>query len=257
MKLNNTPLRLAAIALAFAPSPLAGCADDATAESPACSRHHGDAPPPPCPTRLDVVAREFEWAGIPERLPAGSYPMSFRNEGAEPHEVFVFRNTEGLSLDELAELGPVGHQGPRRGGRHADRGAGRGGPSETTLTLTPGTYEVVCFIPTPTDGLAHFAHGMHRTIEVGLTGSRPPSGRASICETISSSTGWPGWGMSGTDGHLSHQLERPGHVALGDRRDRGRWRSIGCRAARAPRPHGGTSTRRPSGSTGCSRSGRP
>jgi hypothetical protein len=91
--------------------------------------------------------------------------MSFRNEGSEPHEIFVFRNTEGLSLDELAALGPVGIKD-----RVEEAGMLIGVPGapvqETSLTLTPGTYEVVCFIPTPTDGLAHFAHGMHRTIEV-------------------------------------------------------------------------------------------
>jgi hypothetical protein len=34
------------------------------------------------------------------------------------------------------------------------------------LDLEAGTYEVVCFIPAAEDGQPHFAHGMHRTLEV-------------------------------------------------------------------------------------------
>lgn len=35
-----------------------------------------------------------------------------------------------------------------------------------TITLTPGVYEVVCFLPAASDGTAHFQPGMHLTLTV-------------------------------------------------------------------------------------------
>ncbi len=117
------------------------------------------------PERLDVVATEFDWTGVPDSLPAGSYPLTLTNEGDEVHEIQVFQNPEGLDLQELFDLGPGG------GADHIVEGGGvlvgPGESADTVLELTEGTYEVVCFIPATSDSQPHFAHGMHRTLEVG------------------------------------------------------------------------------------------
>lgn len=118
------------------------------------------------PDRLDIVASEFTWSGLPTQLPPGSYPLTLRNDGTEIHEIRIFENTEGMTLEELFALGPVDIEA------HVESAAfviaGPGATSEqTTVELGAGTYEVVCFIPASSDQQPHFAHGMHATIQVG------------------------------------------------------------------------------------------
>lgn len=45
-------------------------------------------------------------------------------------------------------------------------GPGTAADHELTVTLTPGEYQVVCFVPATSDGEAHFKHGMHRILTV-------------------------------------------------------------------------------------------
>lgn len=153
----------------------AACAAEGAADEPASAPSTTVAPTttapttttaPPPPERLDVVATEFEWSGLPDRLPPGDYPLTLRNDGVEAHEIQVFRNTEGRTLAELFDLGPVDFAA------HVELAGGTivGASStseEIVLHLEEGTYEVVCFIPALADERPHFEHGMHRTLEVG------------------------------------------------------------------------------------------
>jgi hypothetical protein len=122
--------------------------------------------PPAGPMVVDVTARDFGFEGLPTELAAGSYEFHFRNTGAELHELVIFRNLEGLSLEELHALGPQGvvEKVELVGIVFAD--PGQPAPDVIVADLAPGEYEVVCFIPTPTDGQPHFAHGMHAVITV-------------------------------------------------------------------------------------------
>lgn len=117
------------------------------------------------PARLDLVAEDYDWTGLPDQLPAGTYPMTLRNDGAEIHEIQVFRNPEHLSLQQLFDLGPV-----EMAAHVEEAGGAFVGPGDTSeesvLELEPGTYEVVCFVPSSVDQQPHFDHGMHRTLEV-------------------------------------------------------------------------------------------
>lgn len=117
------------------------------------------------PERLAIVATEYEWSGLPDQIPAGTYPMSFRNDGAEAHEIALFRNPDDVPLEELFELGPVGIKDAVDMVGTLISGPGLPADQELTVTLTPGEYEVVCFIPAA-DGRPHFERGMHRTLEV-------------------------------------------------------------------------------------------
>ena len=117
------------------------------------------------PARLDLVAEDYDWTGLPDELPAGTYPMTLRNDGAEIHEIQVFRNPEHLTLPQLFDLGPV-----EMADHVEEAGGAFVGPGDTSeesvLDLEPGTYEVVCFVPSSVDQRPHFDHGMHRTLEV-------------------------------------------------------------------------------------------
>ncbi len=149
-----------------------GCAGNGVPSSEATDDHvhHASTSAAPStsstPTRLDIVATEYEWSGLPPELPAGSYPMSFRNEGTEPHEISIFRNPDNVGLEELFELGPQGIQGAVEMVGTLIAGPTSSASQELTITLTPGDYEVVCFLPARSDSKPHFTHGMHRTLVV-------------------------------------------------------------------------------------------
>ena len=65
----------------------------------------------------------------------------------------------------LFDLGPV-----EMAAHVEEAGGAFVGPGDTSeesvLELEPGTYEVVCFVPSSVDQRPHFDHGMHRTLEV-------------------------------------------------------------------------------------------
>ena len=152
----------------------AGCADEVAGSTGQDSGGTGEPVESPTtttttttpPERLDIVATDYEWSGLPEELPAGTYPMSFMNEGAEVHEISIFRNTRDLPLEELFALGPEGMKDAVESVGMLISAPGSPADSEVEITLTPGEYEVVCFVPATTDGRPHFDHGMHRTLTV-------------------------------------------------------------------------------------------
>jgi pimeloyl-ACP methyl ester carboxylesterase len=125
-----------------------------------------ESPPTTAPSAIEIVAVDFGYQRVPTRLPAGSYDVTFTNHGSELHELLIFRNPDRLSLEQIHDLGPQGavERIEVVGLVFAD--PGQSAPAPLVATLTPGEYEVVCFVPTPTDGRPHFAHGMHTTITV-------------------------------------------------------------------------------------------
>jgi uncharacterized cupredoxin-like copper-binding protein len=196
MKSNRNPLRRRSYLLAAVASAsllgLAACGDDdkpaaeaadrpattteaPTTEAPTTEAPTTDAPPttetpateaPALGGVIEVTARDFAFEGLPAELEAGTHKFHFANAGSEPHELLIFKNPEGLSLEEIMELGP--EEGPK----HVEVATmtfaepGKSSDAPAVAELTPGEYAVVCFIPTPTDGKAHFQHGMHATFTV-------------------------------------------------------------------------------------------
>lgn len=133
--------------------------DEEPAEEPAQEPAEGG-------TTLEVVATDFAFEGLPTELAAGTYTIELVNEGAEEHEIALFKNPSGLSLEELfalpqeeamamVEIAGVVYAQP-----------GQAAPEAIVAELTPGQYIATCFIPTPTDGRPHFLHGMQQEITV-------------------------------------------------------------------------------------------
>lgn len=116
---------------------------------------------------VDVQAVDFAYEGLPSELEAGMTSFALTNDGIEDHEIVIFRRADGATetLEELLEL-------PEEEGmaKMEFTGVAFGGPDTTaytTLDLTPGTYFVVCFIPTGgEDGPPHFMEGMSDTFTV-------------------------------------------------------------------------------------------
>jgi uncharacterized cupredoxin-like copper-binding protein len=120
----------------------------------------------PAGTTITVSTDDYTYDGLPQAVEAGTTTFVVDNVSTEQgHEMAIFQNPDGLSFAEVAAGGPAGFEAAFPDG-HVIL-AGPGATSEpTAVELEPGTYEVVCFIPSTEDGLAHFEHGMHTQLEV-------------------------------------------------------------------------------------------
>jgi hypothetical protein len=99
-------------------------------------------------TSLDVTATEYRFEGIPADVAAGVTSFEFANEGAEPHELRIFRKVDGatasaaeiLALPEDQQAGQAEMVGT---GEYADPADG----GYFVADLAAGEYFAACFIP--------------------------------------------------------------------------------------------------------------
>jgi hypothetical protein len=96
----------------------------------------------------------------------GQHRLQVENRAAQPHELAVFRLDEGKRVADVVRwaaslTGPP--PGRLVGGTTA---LSRGSSVALTLTLAPGTYALLCFLPDAKDGRSHVQHGMTREITV-------------------------------------------------------------------------------------------
>jgi hypothetical protein len=117
----------------------------------------------------EVSAKDYEYSGIPDELPAGPTSFEFSNEGTEVHELILVKKNDGVtdSAEDLLAL-------PEEEAMTKVEILGSPAfapPSESdykVADLEPGDYIAVCFIPTgmtsddgpPPEGPPHFTHGM-------------------------------------------------------------------------------------------------
>ncbi|HET8623679.1 MAG TPA: hypothetical protein VFM14_08980 [Gemmatimonadales bacterium] len=151
----------------------------------ACSRadaprsDQADAPATPAPASspavpnvVTVTAREYAFE-VPQQIPAGVTTFRFMAQGKEPHHGIMVRLEDGKTFQDLAEA--IKEPGPPPSWLHLDGGMMIGDPvagSTITMTLTPGKYALICFIPSP-DGVPHVAKGMMAPLEVMPTTGTP------------------------------------------------------------------------------------
>jgi hypothetical protein len=97
---------------------------------------------------------------------AGRHRLQVENRAAQPHELAIFRLAEGKRVGDVVRwastlTGPP--PGRLVGGTTA---LSRGSSVTVPLTLAPGTYALLCFLPDARDGRSHVQHGMTREITV-------------------------------------------------------------------------------------------
>jgi hypothetical protein len=123
------------------------------------------------PNEVVVTSREFSFA-LPDTLPAGLTRLRLRNDGQELHHLQLVRLGDGFTIADLNDSFNAGNFTATpityAGGPNV---APPGLTSEVLVNLTPGRYAIVCFIPSPEDGIAHRTKGMAR--EIVVTGSAP------------------------------------------------------------------------------------
>lgn len=121
---------------------------------------------------VEVTATNYEFAGIPESVPAGTTLFTLANEADEFHEIALFAIAEGeeRSVEELLALPDEEVEGLVT--EKAFSLAPPGAESFVTAELEAGRYVVLCFVPVgatpealesgePLDEAdSHFMHGM-------------------------------------------------------------------------------------------------
>jgi hypothetical protein len=123
------------------------------------------------PTAMTVTASDFTFDG-PAEIPAGLTTIRLVNRGPSLHHIQLIKLEQGKTVDDLLAAfkapGPPPNWISYAGGPNPPE---PGSTTNVTLTLEPGSYAMVCFIPTP-DGTPHVMKGMARALSV--TGpSRP------------------------------------------------------------------------------------
>lgn len=173
-------LRLLAAAALLALGP--GCSGDeggpaapSTTTAPATA-----AAPAPGPNRVAVDMSEYAF-DIEGSLAGGTGTVALRNTGAEVHMAAFGRLEEGRTVEDVVEALAAEDASAfdRLFAEQLDAPGGLLGPGEamevTTPFLAPGTYAVMCFVPTVGEEAPHSAKGMVAGMEVAEGDVRPPA----------------------------------------------------------------------------------
>ncbi len=152
---------------------LASCSPD---KPPAAEAGAPDAAAAPAaPSTVTVITTDYSF-DAPAELPAGLTTFRLVNRGPSLHHIQLVKFGEGKTLDDFAAALKAGGPPPKwvtmEGGPNPSE---LGDTSSTTVTLEPGNYAMICFIPGP-DGVPHVAKGMVRPLTVtggGAAGAEP------------------------------------------------------------------------------------
>lgn len=119
---------------------------------------------------LPVASGEIRMSDYTYDLPtlaAGEHTLHVVNDGTEEHEIAVARIPDGMTFEAfMAALRPDAEPDAQPIG-----GNGALSPGESNwwkVTLAPGTYAVLCWVPSP-DGTPHVMKGMARPLVVEPT----------------------------------------------------------------------------------------
>lgn len=138
-------------ALAVVATIAAGCGGDEQTQA-------ADPPSPAAAQKVDAIAIDFAFEGVPEILQAGETTFVLTNEGEKSHEMTIGLMPEGWTIEEVA-LGSS-ESGTKIVGVIEPIEPGASG--EVTIDLEPGQYGYICHERDGTKGneKEHYFHGM-------------------------------------------------------------------------------------------------
>ena len=117
---------------------------------------------------VDVTMADFSYEA-PDTIPAGLVTINGTNTStAEEHQATIIRLNDGVTLDQaLGTFAQDELEGFKLVTLHGGpNGVAPGAGQSTTQELAEGNYFFVCFIPSPSDGVAACregdAQGVHR-----------------------------------------------------------------------------------------------
>ncbi len=157
---------------------LAACSPAAPTAAPATEVPKPTVAPPPteAPTlppapaaipEIKIDSADYAYTA-PETLSAGWTRIVLTNSGAEPHHVQFLRLNDGVTVPQFEQAFKQA-EGPALALTKQVGGVGAihpGGTASAVLNLPAGEYVILCFIPSPADGVAHHAKGMVKSLIV-------------------------------------------------------------------------------------------
>lgn len=111
-------------------------------------------------------------------MTAGDHTIAIRNNGAQPHFVFVSKGPDSMTNEQIGEILMAemsGEMTPEAMPFNPDTDLmpafssmtqSIGTTMWTNATLDAGTYVALCFFPTAGEGLPHAMHGMHTVFQI-------------------------------------------------------------------------------------------
>lgn len=109
---------------------------------------------------IDVVLKDFTF-GLPGTIKSGSHTYKVTNEGPQPHEMAIMKLAPGKTIEDVKVALQSQSAGPPPGDFVCGAGALAPGSSAwLKMSLEPGNYVAVCFVPDPATGKAHAELGM-------------------------------------------------------------------------------------------------
>lgn len=119
----------------------------------------------PTATRRVTLAEYSATFSAP--LASGRHTLRIENTGRQPHEFLLVRLKPGKTPEDVAHWSEIGQEGPAP----VEQWVGlasipSGGVAWLDVTITPGTYAIVCFSPDRADGRPHFLHGFRQVVTV-------------------------------------------------------------------------------------------
>ena len=139
--------------------------------SAACTKSGDARESTPASRVVTVTASDFAFQA-PATIPAGLTTFRLVNRGPELHHLQLVKLEGGHTVEEL--VAGASHAGPPppwvtfMGGPNTPV---PGGESQATLNLAPGSYALLCFIPSA-DGVPHLMKGMVKPITVAPAPAR-------------------------------------------------------------------------------------
>jgi len=120
-------------------------------------------------TEPDLVIKLTDYQfDLSAPLTPGKHAIRVENDGPQTHEVVLAQFLPGKSLKDLEAWEKAGEKGPIPAkflGGYSPLDKGESG--EFAVTLEPGNYVLLCFVPDAKDGKVHLVHGMVKPIKVG------------------------------------------------------------------------------------------
>ena len=120
------------------------------------------------PRVVNVKAFDYRFEA-PASIGAGTTTFKLQNEGKEPHHLWIVRLTDGKTPVDFTKVMKTWGSALKMPAWAVDVGgpntAGSKETAEGTMTLEPGTYMLVCWIPSP-DGMLHVMKGMVKEMKV-------------------------------------------------------------------------------------------
>ena len=140
----------------------------------------------------------------------GLVRVDLTNTGAEEHQATLVRFNDGVTFEQFAAAAGADETGVAvfdlitgYGGPNA--AAPAGGTSSSTQALVEGEYLMICFIPSPSDGVPHAVKGM--VMPFTVAGEEPAAEPSATHDDVEGEIELADFGFDDARG-----LQRPGHV---------------------------------------------